>query len=62
MSDELPLTRPEKGIDATDTESIRVWAAWLRVDEGQLRRLIAIMGSSVRELEYVLGVHQRPRW
>jgi hypothetical protein len=55
--------RPNSGtVDPDNPEAMRAWAAWLRIEEGNLRRLVAIIGTSAGQIEYVLGITQRSRW
>jgi hypothetical protein len=60
---ESPPIRPKADvIDLSDPEAVRAWAAWLRVDEAKLRRLVGIVGASAGQMEYILGINQHGRW
>ena len=59
----MERVRPDgNAIDVSDPEAVRAWAVWLQIDEDQLRRLVALAGPSAGQIEYILGIKQRPRW
>jgi Protein of unknown function (DUF3606) len=63
MEETPPPPRPQGDlIDVTDPKAVAAWAAWLRVDEAKLRRLVAVAGSSAGQMEYILGINPRSRW
>jgi hypothetical protein len=49
-------------IDPNCAESVRAWALWLELEEDILVHLVGIVGSSVGQIEYVLGKKPRARW
>ncbi len=58
-----PPERPRGDtIDSSSPESVRAWALWLETEEHALVHLIGIVGSSVGQIEYVLGKKKRARW
>jgi len=58
-----PRVRPlGDTIDASSAEAVRAWALWLETEEDSLLHLIDIVGSSVGQIEYVLGKKPRARW
>jgi len=58
-----PPQRPKGDtIDVTDPEALRAWAEWLEIEPAGLARIVAIVGSSAGQVEFVLGKTNRSRW